>query len=479
MRAVRWLAVIVIVGVLVAAAMVDRETRTFDVLATPLRPGVPVTAGGGATWYCPGGSSADGIAGAALEIVNAGEETALATVSVVDDGPGDIAEVVHQIDANDRSSILLAGLAPEAAWVGAVVEVSGTDVVVEQTYAGPSGSDRLPCSTRTGSTWLVPFGATRAVAEGEQMVLLLLNPFPDDAIVDLGFEADVGFDSVPPGFVVPAHRVVAVDVTEEVTVAARVSAVIEVTSGRLVASRIQTFDGPMARGLAVVSASPGSPIIHLPTVRRLEGRRDLVSVTNPTDEAAEVDLEILTDGDRSPDPVELTVLPGRTVQVDLAAEQRLAELDSFSLVVRSLSGTPVAASVDSVVMPGSADPEVVVVGAASSVGADVAATRWLVPVDGGDADQGSIVVVNPSPTAIATVEISSVDVDGTTLISSVELGPRRRAIVDIADVEGERPVVLVESSAPVVAGRETAGLTSRSMAIGVVAAEPVEFSALR
>jgi hypothetical protein len=399
-------------------------------------------------------------------------------VSVLDDRPGDIAESVREVDPHERARVPLSGLAPDAAWVGAVVEVSGADVVVEQTYAGPSGSDRLPCSTRTGSTWVIPFGATRAVAEGERMVVLLLNPFPDDAIVDLEFEADVGFDSVPPGFVVPGHRVVAVDVTEEVTVAARVSAVIDVTSGRLVASRIQTFDGPSARGLAVVSASPGSPVIHLPTVRRTEGRRDIVSVTNPTDTAAEVDLEILTEGDRSPDPVELTVLPGRTVQVDLAAEERLAALDSFGLVVRSLSGAPVVASIDSVVTPDAADADVVV-GAASSAGADVASSRWLVPVEGGDAEQGSVVVVNPSPTAIATVEISLIGADDTTVISTIELSPDRRAIVDLADVTGDRPVVLVESSAPVVAGRETAGLTSRSMAVGIVAGEPVEFSALR
>ena len=54
------------------------------------------------------------------------------------------------------------------------------------------------------------------------------------------------------------------------------------------------------------------------------GRRDILSVTNPGDAIAEVDVEIVADGAELDAPIELTVRPGRTVQVDLAAEARLS-----------------------------------------------------------------------------------------------------------------------------------------------------------
>ena len=482
MRAVRWLAIAVIAALLVAAAVYDGDDRGGDDLVAPLRPGVPVATGDGGTWFCTGGTNpaTGGVAGVGLEIVNAGADDAAAAVTVITTGTAPATEATTvEIGPGERSTVALAGLAPDAPWVGAIVETAGTDVVVEQTFAGGTGSDRSPCATRTADRWTVPFGATRVEAAGEQMVLLLLNPFPDDAIVDIEYEADVGIDSLS-GLVVPAHRLVAVDVTDAdtgVTVASRVSALVDVTAGRIVASRVQAYDGDEARGLAVTPASPGAGVIHLPTTAVADGRRDVVSVTNPGTEAVEVDVEIVAEGDVSPDPIELTVLPGRTVQVDLADEPRLAGLDGFSLVVRSLSGDPVGASVDSVVDPAAVADDVVV-GAASSTGLDVAADRWLVPIDGVEGETGRVVVVNPSASAIASVEVSVVDPGGSRPVAVVELGPRRRAVVDTGELEGDRPVVVVAATSPVVAGRETAGLTSRSMATGVAASAPVSFTDL-
>lgn len=480
MKAVRWLAIAVIGALLAAAVLYDGEEREPDDPVAPLRPGVPVATGDGGTWFCPGGTNPaiGGIAGVGLEIVNAGADAAAAAVTVVTTGAAETPEAATvEIPPGERAIVSLAGLAPDAPWIGAVVETAGTDVIVEQTFAGGTGSDRSPCATRTADRWIVPFGATRVEAAGEEMVLLLLNPFPDDAIVDIEYEADVGIDSVA-GLVVPANRLVAVDVTDAetgVTVASRVSALVEVTAGRIVASRVQSYDGAEARGLAVTPATPGAAVVHLPTTAVGDGRRDVVSVTNPGGEAVEVDVEIVAEGDTFPDPIELTVLPGRTVQVDLAGEARLADLEGFSLVVRSLSGEPVGASVDSVVAPGADD---LVVGAASSTGVDVAADRWLVPIEGVEGETGRVVVVNPSPSAIASVEVSVVDADGSRSVAVVEIGPGRRAVVDAGELDGDRPVVVVASSSPVVAGRETAGLTSRSMATGVAASMAAAFADL-
>ncbi|MEL0000817.1 MAG: DUF5719 family protein, partial [Acidimicrobiaceae bacterium] len=84
----------------------------------------------------------------------------------------------------------------------------------------------------------------------------------------------------------------------------------------------------------------------VPVVATELGLFDRIHVTNPSDEAAEVDLEIVTDGSATLDPIELTIRAGRTVVVDVAAESRLAALPEFSVVARSLTGQPVAVAVE-------------------------------------------------------------------------------------------------------------------------------------
>ena len=71
---------------------------------------------------------------------------------------------------------------------------------------------------------------------------------------------------------------------------------------------------------------------RVPIVATELGLFDRIHVTNPSDEAAEVDLEIVTDGSVTLDPVELTIRAGRTVVVDVAVESRLAALPEFSVM---------------------------------------------------------------------------------------------------------------------------------------------------
>ena len=213
--------------------------------------------------------------------------------------------------------------------------------------------------------------------------------------------------------------------------------------------------------------------MYLPLVARGDARVDTVNVTNPSfDEIAQVDVEIVADADVLLDPIELTVHPRRTIQVVITDEPRLADLDSFSLVVRSLSGTPVSASLDSLVVPGGDS----VAGSAATTGADLASESWMVPIEPADSATSRIVVVNPSAVAIARITFSVLDARGATILSTVELRPGRRTSVESADFGIDRAVARIESSSPVVVGVETDGLTSRSMAAGVRSGAAVRFS---
>ena len=378
---------------------------------------------------------------------------------------------------------------PGADWVGVMVETRGSDLVVEQILtASQAGVGRSPCLTRVADSWVVSNGATRSAVEGERFVVMLLNPFPDVAVADIELVADVGRDSID-GLVIPAQRVVAVDVTDEVTVAATVAAFINVVSGRVAASWIQVADGPIGgRGTRTAPAVAGAADLwHLPVVAVGAARRDVVAVSNPsTTEVAEVDVEVIPqDPEIQVSPIEITVRPGRTVLVDLSEQGRLAGIGHFSVAVRSLAAVPVAASVTSVTSapdPAGAD-DAAVAGSSATSGADGASRRWLVPAEVPAADRdtelgghaGALVIVNPSAAGIAEVDVSV----GGELVRSIEVGPGRSRRLWLAPLGSDRFLVEVDASAPVVVGRELVGLTSRSASLGVAVEEPVPADAIR
>jgi hypothetical protein len=467
MRQARILVVAVVAAALSVALVLDQGHRPVPVDPEPGRASVPVAADG-AVWFCPGGSGPSGPAGVAIELINAGGQPASVFVSGVRSGTGEEPRSVEELlDPGERRLVPLADLVPDSAWMGAVVEVDSGDVVVDQTFIGATGgdsvatgSDRAPCHTRTATSWIVASGATRVTELGEEMTLLVLNPFLDDAVLDIRFDSDVGVDSLT-GVVVPARRVLAIDITEAVTVASRVSAVIDVVAGRVAVSRLQVIENEISSGLAVTPASADAAAVwYLPTVRR-GSRNDVVTVVNPsTSETAKVDLEITADGTLRFDPIELTIRPGRSVAVAIADEVRLEGAGVMTIVARSLNGLPVAVMNEST-LPFGGGP---VSNFSSTVGADAASTRWIAPVE---ADEGAVVIFNPSETSIATASVSVISDGELQLIAEVEVQPRRRAEVASGDLGGGRPIVVVDSTSPVVVGREFSDVSVHGLSVAI------------
>ena len=464
MPSLRLMALIIIGGLITIGVLADQEPRRFEILDAPVSLATPVSTE--QTWFCPGGSGLGGLATVGLELINPSTEVASAEVTTLRSDSEAASSTDVEIEPRSRMTVALADLATGSDWVGAIVEVTGADVIVEQTYEGETGTDRAACPTQTTTSLIVTNGATRQLANGEQMVMLLMNPFQEAAVADIQFDSDVGTDSLD-AVVVPARRVVAIDVTTEVTIASRVSAIVTVRSGRLVGNRVQVRANDNQRGLTVTPAvHQGSLVSVLPNASRLDGVVDTVHVINPSaSEIAEVDLEIVTDGSVVVDPIELTVRPRRTVVVDLSTEARLDKLSGFGIVVRSLSGLPVGAGLTRFV----ATATDAIPGTAGTPAFDAAATTWFAALDG---EESEIAVLNPSSTAIATVTVSSITDVGTVVITEFELGPSRRQTVSSAAIDHDRPLLLIEATAPVVVGREIIGFTSRQLP-GAVAAEGV------
>lgn len=494
MRSMRVLAIIAIGGLLLAGVLVDIPDRAVPDRADQYQSALVAPTGVVNTWFCPGGSRPAGIAELTVQMVNRSDEPRTVTVSALPGGsaPQELSTLEMSIEPRGRVLLQPSEAVPDAEWVGVTVETTGADVVVEQIVTAAEGVGRSPCLTRTAESWIVSNGATRSAVEKERFVVMLLNPFPDVAVVDIELVADVGRDSID-GLVVPAQRVVAVDITSEVTVASTVAAFIDVVSGRVAASWIQIADGLIAgRGIRTAPAVPGAAHLwHLPVAAVGADRRDVVAVSNPSaTDTAEVDVEILPEDPRlDVGPIEITVRPGRTALIDLSRQARLDGIGHFSLAVRSLTPVPVAASITSVTSalidtdsPADTGGATAVAGSTATSGADGAARRWLVPAEvrdqdgaaGPGTDTGSLVIVNPSAAGIAQADVS---VDGS-LIRSVEIGPLRSRRLPLSGLGSGHFVVEVDSSAPVVVGREVVGLTSRSASLGVAVDQPVPIAGI-
>ena len=495
MRSMRVLAIIAIGGLLLAGVLVDIGDRAVLHRADQHESALVAPTGVVNTWFCPGGSRPAGIAELTVQMVNRSDEPRTVTVSVLPGGsaPQDPSTLEMSIEPRGRELLQPSEAVPDAEWVGVMVETTGADVVVEQILTAAEGVGRSPCLTRTAESWIVSNGATRSAVERERFIVMLLNPFPDVAVVDIELVADVGRDSID-GLVVPAQRVAAVDITSEVTVASTVAAFIDVVSGRVAASWIQVADGLIAgRGIRTAPAVPGAAgLWHLPVAAVGAGRRDVVAVSNPSaTDTAEVDVEIMPEDPRyDVGPIEITVRPGRTALVDLSRQGRLDGIGHFSLAVRSLTPVPVAASITSVTSalvdsdsPADTGGAAAVAGSTATIGADGAARRWLVPAEVRDqdgaaglgTDTGALVIVNPSAAGIAQAEVS---VDGS-LVRTVEIGPLRSRRLPLSGLGSGHFVVEVDSSAPVVVGREVVGLTSRSASLGVAVDQPVPIAGIR
>ncbi|HEY8547042.1 MAG TPA: DUF5719 family protein [Acidimicrobiales bacterium] len=243
---------------------------------------------------------------------------------------------------------------------------------VEHEVTGPAGTDTAPCTSRTAATWHFAWGATTRDAE-EQLVLF--NPFPNDVAVDAVFSTDRGLREPQrwQGLVVPARTVLAVDVGDDVTRRDHVAATLLVRGGRLVVTRVQTFDGRLGMaGTTVATGVPEPGTDWAFAEGRVErGHASRIVLYNPGERVAELqvvvelppgavpadDLDDLEDlgeigggegdggrrRDYQPEPFGVTVRPGRYEVLELGDQARVPKEVPHTVRVRSTNGVPVVA----------------------------------------------------------------------------------------------------------------------------------------
>ncbi len=486
------------------------------------------------TWYCAGGTATEGgFADHVLLLANptaqdrtatvtvltgdiasapalpapdapAGETTTTAATTTTEAPPASTTTTVPpptdptsvRLPANSRVEVALRDIV-DAPLAGAVVEIDGGEVAVEHQITGEGfGRATAPCSTTAAREWSFPWGVTLM---GSRELLVFMNPFPDDATVDIEFATDEGTRETLrfTNFVVRGRSVVGAYVDEDVTRRAQVSAQVHVRSGRLVVDRIQTFDGTDAAfegiTLGLGAPTPAETWVF-PDGQVDPGVTEQVVVFNPSEEVAEVEVEVrLDDPDVNgvPEPFELTIPPSRFSIVDLSeadaeaiegVPKRIPDGVGHSLIVRSLNGVSVAA--ERIVTSSAPSLEL---GISATLGSPLAAPTWLFPGGGVSAERDQyLTLYNASPDEIARFSVAALidgDRDAVDGLQGLEIPAGGRRAIRLRDhIQLEELSLVVEADGPIVVERGLYRVDGRGIsqsmgipvAVDVVVPDPVD-----
>ena len=450
-RTPRLPAIAVLAGVLIAGGVIDsRVERASTESASSINAQVPIAAPASArssAWFCPGAPVAGGLGEGSVVVANAGSRRLTGTLTVFPDR-GDPRRAPIVVGPSGRTVVRLADVVT-ATFASALVELDGGDAVAEISTAGAMGDSVASCASSASSSWYFAEGVTTRDA-GE--VLLALNPFPDDAVVDVVFSTEEG--TVSPqaltGLLVRGQALTLINVGDFVQRRESVSASLVARTGRLVVSRIQTFDGSAGRkGISVGlgAAAPG-PVWYFPEGLVAEGLSERFLVYNPGATEAQVEVVLALERGEA-EPLRLTIPRESRLAVVAADESRIPKNVPHAVTVRSVEGPDVVVerAVDG------AAPSART-GLSISLGARLPALRWATAA--GAADDTSdhwVIVQNPGDrparvTLNLLAEGSAQPVGGFT---SVEVAPGQRKALHVNDAL-RRPAVpmLLTSTAEVI-----------------------------
>jgi hypothetical protein len=311
-----------------------------------------------------------------------------------------------------------------------------------------------PCASSASDRWYLANGST---ARGASQVLVLFNPFPGDAVVDIALATDQGRDEPETlqGLPVPAGSTTRIALEDFVRRREVTATTVTARTGRLVVDRLQSFDASVGRGgLSLALAAPApAEVWTFPAGRHEEGLVERWHVYNPGDVDAVVTVEVVTDSGEVPIPVERTVSARSQLVIDAAEAAVVPAAVGHSSTVRSINGVAVVAERElSGAAPSSRR------GWSSMVGAPLAAERWLLAAGPGvDEVDERLVIFNPGPDSVRFSVGAQVDgrVVAVDQLGDVELGPVARRQIPLAELSDDPPVPLVvEATGPVVVERD-------------------------
>lgn len=426
MKPVRSVTGLVVAVALAGLGITGREQPVelepvYALLGNPTMPFVPSGSFITSSWFCPGVPSGQGGVGGTLEITNPADEPIAGRITAYTTDPN-VTAVDQPITVEPRSTstIDLDALQPTGTFVSALVEIDGGGGFVEQIAEHPAGNAVSACANAASSNWWFADGFT---VDDSTERLVLTNPYPDAAIVDIRFVTTDGIrrPSRLQGYPVPGRSVQVVTLGElgardEPILAAQVSA----SRGRVVVGRAQHYVGGGRLGFAMTLGAPSlSSQYYFADGEKGAGITEQYAIYNPTDTEVTVDAVFLG-LPATPDftnDTQVVVPAGRVVILDTADVANLpdgrhgAVFSTFaadSIVVERVITRPAGDSVATSVVVGSPP--------------DLASTRWSASVGSDVAIEDALVVLNVD-SVDTTVTVSTLGPGGLVPVPGLESIP--------------------------------------------------------
>ena len=489
----RWSAILALAAALASLVVADRLAPEQDApmpstAAQPVAVGYRGTGDDGGTWFCVG--AVGGTAGSIAEviIVNTSPREMRAAIRFYPAVPlggrsrhwpavrSEVIVAPHSRFALSAAGTVARAVADLAAFdevfVASEVTLDAPGGVVLQQVSVGGATDIGPCLTAASPEWYFAVASTRRDA---RVRLSLLNPYADDAVVDIAFVTDEGAREpvAYKGVVVPANALVVLDLGSEVTRRAQMSFSVVARTGNVLASRLQSFSGGL--GLSGVSLSAGALraeqqwLFPLGVAGADAGAANSFVLYNPNAAEARVDLTVELDASlraRGVPPFELTIPPGQRVEVAffphlsgkahpvsgvsvLQATTRLLASERYWVSVRSFNG--VAVVVERLRTGEAGLPnEVSILG-----GRTAGATRGMLALPNVDGHPGTVAVVNPSLETISRLSLEVLTGRGWGPLEGfedLEIRPRRRLLLDLGGrIPADTLALRFDASEPLVA----------------------------
>jgi hypothetical protein len=381
---------------------------------------------GSSLWFCAAGESADGV-DTTITIMNPTGQAGTGSVTFHGNA-GQTATANVSVGAYARAEVRAAETLA-ATGVGAIVEFNVGGLAVEQKVVRGNQTYGAPCATSTSTAWYFADGDTTL---GASSVLSVLNPFGEDAVLDLSFVTERG--AARPndlqGFLVPASSMRRIDIGAYVRRRSQISTVVKARVGRVAIDQTTSPDGVR------YSMVSGSPVLgsswYFPAGRTNGVLRERYVLFNPTANDVSAQIDVVVEGGEV-EPFELDV-PARS-RVDLVPneESRIARDADYSVVVATDSPSLV-------VQRTLRASGIYRAGFATTLGSRRSATDWVVPdVVSSATRDDTIALLNPTDTPTAI----SLFVNSSDALSSVDSNPQPVVVaagtVDGSAVDGKGP----------------------------------------
>lgn len=327
---------------------------------------------------------------------------------------------------------------------------------------GPlAGLGASSCSHDASRTWFFPAGSSE---QGFNEWIVLLNPFRDEAVVRVDFLTGDGprsrsqLSHVP----VPSGGMQVLKINDYILQQDMLGVRVATARGRIVAWKAM-FAQPegLAPGVGLsLGAREGAIDWFFPVGAIGGGSREVLSISNPSDDEAIITMSLTSDEGAIQPPaglVEFTLSAGSTKDIDLSKEFKKQDLGGVSASIRSVNEVPVVAE-RSLWYSDDAFK-----GFSTELGATEGATDWWVGPGAARFDRDSLVLLNASGEE-TTAEVTLMTPQGQPitggLLADIRVPAGGRARVDLDDLVDGPAVALVTAGAGVVAERIVYSSTS-------------------